>query len=232
MRKGQLKYAKNVKRSTPVNAQKNVKDAGEYIKEHVSIIIVHYNTPELLRRALNSIPPNIKIIIVENSEIPGIYKQETLFPPKQMFHGDGLHFGIQHITTPYFVAMDSDAYIKDAEILNIMHNILIDKPNTYGIGYVARVDKNGRDDWAESSKSPYFDYLHPYFCMINTQHYHKSESFVHHGAPAIYSSQDAIKKGYTMHNLTLPVMREYVHHDGRGTRDITKEYVKGWDIRD
>jgi len=197
---------------------------------HVSIIIVHYNTKHLLIRATNSIPENIPIIIVENgapeythNDLP----QETkiVAPRKQMYHGDGLHFGIQHTHTKYFVAMDSDAYIKDPNILDIMRNILSNQPKTYGVGYVTRIDQNGHDDWNKYSNPPYFDYLHPYFCMVNRNIYDKGNPYVHHGAPAIRAMQSAEK----VHNLTYETMQKYIHHDGRGTRNITQEYLKGWE---
>ena len=98
--------------------------------------------------------------------------------------------------------------------------------NTYGVGYVTNVDKHGHDDWSKHSIPPYFPYLHPYFAMINTAKYHECKPFVHHGAPGIYAMQSLGK--YVLKNLD---MSEFVHHDGRGTRNITQEYMKGWDIR-
>ena len=78
-----------------------------------TIIIVHYNTPDLLERAIKSIPGKIPLIIVENGD-PLVHdhifdKIRVLQSATQMFHGDGLHYGIQFVETPYFVAMDSDA---------------------------------------------------------------------------------------------------------------------------
>ena len=197
-------------------------------KAKFTVIIVHYNTRELLIRATNSIPQKIPVIIVENGDISGSAwsRDKVIKPPTQMFHGDGLHFGIQHIDTPYFVTMDSDAYLKDTSIFRIMYDAF-DK-NTYGVGYVTKIDKHGHDDWNPASKPPYFQYLHPYFAMIHTQKYFECEPFVHHGAPGIYAMQSIIGK-YNLKNLTN--LSTYVHHDGRGTRAITSEYMKGWDIR-
>jgi glycosyltransferase involved in cell wall biosynthesis len=193
---------------------------------HFTVIIVHYNTPRLLERALKSIPRNIPILVVENGDSHRLLlkkEDRVVFPPTKMFHGDGLHFGIQYIDTPYFVTMDSDAYIKDRKIFDIMLRSF--DPNTYGVGYVTKVDKNGLDDWHQSSNSPYFPYLHPFFSMIHTEKYHKCKPFVHHGAPAIRAMQSL--KNYTLTNLGL--MQKYVKHDGRGTRNITTEYMKGWE---
>ncbi len=192
----------------------------------ITIIIVNYNTPDLLKRAVESLPRDIPLIVVENSELvlqPWVPHQRTVVPPRKMFHGDGLHFGISHIMTPYFVAMDSDAYVKDQKIFEIMRNSFT--PTSYGVGTVMHVDKNGIDDWHEASKPPYTPYLHPYFCMIDMKKYYECEPYVHHGAPAIYAMMDADKKGYTMEHIDLA---PYVHHDGRGTRNITQEYKKGW----
>ena len=189
-----------------------------------TIIIVHYNTPELLERAIKSIPRNVKVLVVENGDTLHLMETDRVIkPPTQMFHGDGLHFGIQHINTLYFVTMDSDAYIKDASIFDIMLRSF-DK-DTYGVGYVSKVDKNGIDDWNQSSTPPYFPYLHPFFSMICTEKYHKCKPFVHHGAPGIRAMQSL--GNYTLTNLGL--MQKYVKHDGRGTRKITKEYLKGWE---
>jgi len=196
----------------------------------MTVIIVHYETPVLLARAIGSLPRDIPLIIVENSLVaPQPYPMENstiVIPPHQMFHGDGLHFGIQHVKTPYFVCMDSDAYIKDPGIFDIMMNLFVE--NMYGIGMIFDVDKRGENTWVKGAKAPFTPYLHPYFCMIDTHMYHKCEPFVHHGAPALYAMQDVQQKKFLLHHIDL---KDYVHHDGKGTRSITDKYKDGWDVR-
>jgi glycosyltransferase involved in cell wall biosynthesis len=205
----------------------------------ITIIIVHYNTPDLLLRAIESVPVDIPILVVENSDelivsrdpnrVYGTKGFNVVYPPTKMFHGDGLHFGIKHIKTPHFVCMDSDAYIIDPSIFDVMHNYLTGY--VYGVGYVTKVDKHGHDDWNECSNPPYFPYLHPYFCTIDTKKYFECEPFVHHGAPGIYAMQSIEQKEYILKDLGLDFMKQHVHHDGRGTRNITTKYMEGWDVR-
>lgn len=198
---------------------------------NLTVIIVHYKTPKLLERAISSIPADISLIVVENGNTLHLMQRKktdkVLNPPTQMFHGDGLHFGIKHIKTPYFVCMDSDACIEDPQIFGIMIKMMT--PHTYGVGNVIVVNKKGINDWHKDFEPPGFPYLHPHFCMIETQKYHECEPFVHHGAPALYIMQDIQQKEYIVKHI--PNLSKYVSHESRGTRKVTNEYLSGWDIR-
>lgn len=209
---------------------------------NITAVIVSYNRADLLRRAYESLRAvsDMPVIIIEGSDKDSecleysrslvAHNTSILEAPGNIGHGKGMDLGIRQAKTEYVLLMDSDV-----EILKPCHDLMIEMMNPidivgkpcFGCGLVVPVDGNGTNISPEDPDA--IDYLHPYFAVINCEIYCKVPGFVHHGAPCIRTMQylHTFKKYSLIH---WPELKEYVHHDGRGTRQLNPpEFLKGWE---
>jgi len=191
-------------------------------KSDTTAIIVNFETPELTKRAIDSLIgfERLKIIVVDNSSEAKRFKDErvtVLAPKENLFHGKGLDYGITHADTEYIIVMDSDAYVKDLNIIREAKQIL--EGNVYAVGcLVENVPKT-------SFYKCEFDYLKPYFAVFKKDVYKRFSPFFHHGAPWCQAMIDI----YGIMPV-IAIMPEAVVHDEKGTIKITgKAWQLNWE---
>lgn len=201
--------------------------------ENNTIIIVVYNTKELIENCHNSIRkhlPRIPILIINCSDLSNqcsaylshLNKNYTkvVNVNKNIGHGKGMDYGIKLAKTKYVTVMDSDTIMNKNPFKEME---LLIKDN-YGIGQVLDVNLNGVNTDAG------IKYLHPYFALINRQKYLDNKPFIHHGAPCIETMIDLMNKNKSKELIDFPV-EKYITHLGRGTRLLNPKHFhsKFWD---
>lgn len=190
----------------------------------VTIVIVNYNTPDLLKACVESIRkfyPTVEIIIVDGSEDDSVSRamrsDYTFTMPVgfNMGHGPGMNFAIRACETDFVLLCDSDVTIDKAGVIEEMLKI---PPYAYGIGQVVEVNEHG------GNVEKGIRYLHPHFALINRDAYHLFPEFINHGAPLLATMK---KRPYV---VNFPV-GDYITHKGRGTRALNpKEFnPSNWD---
>lgn len=169
-------------------------------------VIVSYNVPKIITRAVKSIKPYVDdVIVVDHSDIHNpAYKEadklgvRVIHTGRNRGHGPGLDIGIRKLETDYVITMDSDAYIKDPDIIKRMKSKMND--DVYGVGYV--IDRLG------------IDYLHPYFALISRKAYLRYSPYINHGAPCL----DAMKSIHGKMKV-INIKMDGVCHEHRATRE-------------
>ena len=211
--------------------------------QDVTAITVVCNTPDLFEQmyaAFRQVHPEMPLIIIDNSDKGSESRQRiALYASdintvvqfdKNIGHGRGLNFGIQKVKTPYFLIMDSDTVILKDPLPEMMQ--LMDE-DTYGIGCLTEVARDGYDFGAFPQHRVPIKYLHPFFALISRKWFWEFKPFVHHGAPWYMTAVEMHDKK-EVHRLKhfdglkafdrddtkrlIPVRTEYVFHDFGGTR--------------
>lgn len=206
------------------------------INNLVTVIIVHYRTPDLLKVAVESLYsyyPEIKVWIVDNGSI--LESVDELFNEfsdrystlqihrcsKNIFHGPAMDYALRHLVkTPFAFLLDSDTETKKGEFLEQMIGEL-DSLSAYAIGALEKVNSRGFKD-SKGMEIP----LTPYF-MIRTDRYSHYEPFAHHGQPTLAHFTGARKNGEKL--LNYPI-EQYIDHKWRGTASRFG-YQLGWKAR-
>lgn len=182
-------------------------------------VVVCYNTPELIRDSVQSIRnfyKNLQIIIIDHSQngsncwrevqsIKRLGNISLIQTNKNLGHGIGLNMGIEHVKTDNILIFDSDIVMR-VPCLEVMMMGL--SKDTYGIGQVIKVDKNGVNN------NDGIEYLHPHFAIIKKDFYNIFAPFRNHGAPLLDTM-----KGLSYSNVKIkdfPVSN-YILHKERGT---------------
>lgn len=204
----------------------------------ITVVIVTYNTKELLQRAYESVRkfyPEMSIIIVDGSDknnncydyavsLQGGFTT-ILQTPNNVGHGRGMEWGIKLAKTKYVLLMDSDVEIQRPCLPN-MWTRLENEPTAFGCGLVVHVDENGTN--VDSDTPDAIPYLHPHFALISRDNYAKVPGFVHHGAPCLRTMQHLIT--FKKQKLIDYQVSNYIIHEGRGTRSLNpKEFLKDWE---
>lgn len=210
--------------------------------EDLTLVIVCYNTAELVHRAYESVRkfyPDVPVIIVDNSDrndpctyyVAGLKSEKTrvIRPGRNIGHGPGMNIGIRQAGTKYVLLMDSDVVIRE-DCIPAMIDMMGE--SIFGVGKIVHVDINGDNGrpaytnpkaikyyayYGRPGKNHTIPYLHPYFHLINADKYKRMKPYVHHGAPCISTMLDLFNKGKKGALINFPV-EKYVTHYGRGTR--------------
>jgi glycosyltransferase involved in cell wall biosynthesis len=192
----------------------------------IGAVIVCYQTPEIIKKAVESVKPYVKTVTVVDNSPKGseCYKVcDTLgvnvyHTEKNIFHGPALNLGINITDTEYILIMDSDAYLTDSSILPKYIEELKD-PSVYAVGHkVERVPE-------KSMYKREFDYLRPYFAMFKKNSYYLYEPFKHHGAPWCYAMIDIWNK-----KRVVEIRGDYVIHDKQQTRKVAgRSWQVNWE---
>ena len=201
--------------------------------------------------------PKMKLIIIDNSNIgsqcyKGVQKlksdiNEVYYFRNNIGHGKGLNFGISKAVTPYVLIMDSDTEILKDPLPEMLKDM---DENTYGVGCIIDVGRDGYDYLAFKHHKEPIRYLHPFFALINREMFHKYQPFVHHGAPwykAAVQIHD-LKQEYLIKHFNglrafdhaadgrlIGTRTEYVLHDFGATRRKMKQMGRpeiklGWEL--
>lgn len=201
--------------------------------------------------------PEMQLIVIDNSDknsecFKGV--QRFASPITQVFHqrdnighGRGLNFGIAKAHTRYVLIMDTDTQVLKDPLPKMME--LMDS-ETYGVGCITEVGRDGYDYLAFKHHKEPIRYLHPFFALINRDMFHKYQPFVHHGAPwykAAVQLHD-LKQGFRIKHfdglqafdhafdgILIGARTEYVFHDFGGTRRKLRkmgrpEIKPGWEL--
>lgn len=200
--------------------------------ENITVIIVCYNTPNIITNAVDSIIEYVnELIIVDNSdkkndayfECDILYQKydnlKVIHTEKNIGHGPGLNLGVKNVNTEYFICMDSDAKLLDNNLLEEMIKTLEKDKNVYGCGKIIKqyVNLNG--------KIKKIDYLYLPFCMINKNNFLNNKSFIHGGAPFIETMKNIYKK---MKLIQIKDFDKKILHEGRQTRKIAGYWRKSF----
>ena len=209
----------------------------------VTAITVTCNTPDVFKRmydAFRSCYPQMPLMIVENSDkdsearkVMNDYSDDLatvyLFD-KNIGHGRGLDFAIRNTKTKYVLIMDTDTIIYKDPLPAMM--ALMDD-DTYGVGCVTEIGKDGYDFRAFKHHKIPIKYLHPFFALISVEQYKNYKPFVHHGAPwykvavelHMAEKSDKIKHfnglkafDHAANGALIAAETEYVRHDFGSTR--------------
>lgn len=217
----------------------------------ITALSVVCNTTDYVRkmyRAFRHFHPGMKLLILDNSDkdndcqmyLNKIASTKTFIYRfnKNMGHGRALNYGISKVSTPFVLIMDSDTQIIKSPVKEMLQ--MMDR-DTYGVGWVTEIGKDGYDfgTWKHHMKP--VRYLHPYFCLISRYWFYEFPPFVHHGAP-FYKTMveiDRQKKGRMLKQLPglnghtegkgmnwEGTPSEYVLHPFGGTRKVLKEMGK------
>lgn len=226
--------------------------------KEITAITVVCNTPEMFGRmyeAFRRFHRRMPLIVIDNSDegsdcqkhIAGYASDITsIYQFKEnIAHGRGLNFAIQKVKTEYALIMDSDTVILKDPLKEMMK--LFDD-NTYGVGCITEVGKDGYDFRAMKAHKVPIPYLHPFFALIRVSEFWKYKPFVHHGAPWYKAAKDLFDKNeshkikhfnglrafdHAADGRLIAVKTDYVFHDFGGTRRKLKsmgrdEIPQGW----
>jgi len=194
----------------------------------IGCVIVCYNTPKIITRAVNSIRNYVdQVIVIDNSDVnnPAYAECETLgvdvvHTNANIGHGPGLNKGIEYIKTDYVICMDSDAVLNDHKVIKEMQKALNGK-DVYGAGLVITTNKTGHNA-VEG-----IDYLHPYFCMFKRSVFNMHTPFINHGAPFIRTMNEIDGK---LKVIDIEGITYKCWHEHRRTREVAGNvWLKNWD---
>ena len=195
------------------------------------MLIVNYNTPDLVDRAVQSVKQtlgdSINIHVVDGSDQnmynPGAgIGHSNITHHKLGFnihHGPGMNYGINRINTRYTLILDSDC-ILTSNILDSLNTTLPE--DFYAAGHVCYVDTtghvNGDTNGKNNGKAEMFNikYTHPACLFIDNSRYNNYRPFKKHGAPCLQNMIDVnnADEGALLVHLDN---NELWEHDGRGT---------------
>lgn len=99
---------------------------------------------------------------------------------KNIGHGPGLNYAISKVSTEYVLLMDTDTVILKSPVSEMIK--LMDA-DTYGVGWVTEIGRDGYDYGTFKSQKEPIKYLHPYFALISIEQFNRYIPFCHHGAP-------------------------------------------------
>lgn len=208
----------------------------------ITALMVHYNTPDLLRTAVRSfveIYPQVPLLVVDNGSdlAPGTDGCATLeelegeFGSKaggsltihrldrNIFHGPAMDLALRSlITTPYAFILDSDTRTHRHGFLEEMLACFTSDPTTYAVGYMERVNARGFKD---PDGMPIL--LTP-FMLIDRVRYLQHPPFLHHGQPVLGNFRSATDAGLRLQAFPIET---YIEHLWRGTASRFG-YKLGW----
>lgn len=192
--------------------------------KRVTTVIVNYQTPELLRKAVLSFRkhyPDNSILIFDNgseddskkviNELKIQYPESirTHFEGENIYHGPALDKSVRELVeTEFCFFLDSDTVTKKKGFLEKGLEILSSDEKNYALGYKLNANKRGFKD---PDGSPII--LTPYLLM-KTEPYDRFPPFLHHGQPVLFNFREAHKNGYKL--IHFP-MEQYIDHLWRGT---------------
>lgn len=197
--------------------------------DQITAISVSYKHKKLIETSVNSIKkfyPDLKFIIVENSEpnsecrnfVQNVLSKDKniscIYSGSNIGHGRGMHSGINAVKTKYALIFDSDIEMIKPPIEEMFQLL----KNNYGVGHLLSVDMQG----LKTTSIPAISYLHPYFCLISVEQYRKFKPFFHHGAPCLSAMYDLHKQNKS--NLLIKFsVSKYIKHDFGGTSNLERK---------
>lgn len=209
----------------------------------VPVVLVSYNTPELLYGVLASLRqhcPHNPVHVVDGSEpgplatirqicagIPGVQLHAMGY---NIHHGPGMAWALQQLgLSGPVLFLDTDVVVQRGGFIEAMLEHM--RPGDYGVGGVAHVNDEGFDIPYGYGAVPY---LHPPCMLCNAEVMRQWPLPVKHGAPmveAMKALHAAGRSGLLRHLDWVyedidgrASARRFVHHIGKGTSDATGGY--------
>ena len=189
--------------------------------QQVCVVIVNYQTPDLLEdtvRSFKSFYPDVHTVIVDNGSqdtSPEVIRRlceeyhaiEAAYRSENAGHGPAMHGIIAKDQFEYYFLLDSDTVTKRGGFLEKMFQEYSDD-RVYGVGKVLPYNKRGFED---ASGVPM---LVAAYMLIKSSHYQNLSPFEHHGAPVARNFYEAWQKGLLMKDFPID---DYIDHLHRGT---------------
>ena len=98
-------------------------------RQNLTVVIVTFKSNQIIHRCIESIPSEIKIIVIENSNdkqfklnIEKKYKNVVCFlSPENLGMGSGNNLGLKHVTTDYAIILNPDVVLEENTIDEIIN---------------------------------------------------------------------------------------------------------------
>ena len=197
-----------------------------------TVLITHYQTPDLLRDAVASFRqhyPQVDVLVVDNgSSAESLELLESLgkhdwsdtkwkgAPVRvhrfetNRYHGPAMDFATRElISSRYVFTLDSDTLTRKTGFLEQMIALLDIEAKRYACGRVLEVDRRGFATAGGEHRLCWVPYM-----MFRRDTYLTLAPFEHHGVPNLANSIAAGNLGFEF--VDFPIA-DYVHHIGRGT---------------
>ena len=167
-------------------------------------VVVHYNTPALLKKAIDSIREfyNFPIIVIDGSGDCDYHSESHLNHSNitvvnvgyNIGHGLGMDMGIKMAETDYVLTFDTDIEMNKPCIEEMMDKM---KEDTYAIG---KLYINTPKPYFYIENEELFDQLivntyviHPSFQIVSKKEYLKYAPYISDGAPTVLSYHDIMR---------------------------------------
>ena len=197
-----------------------------------TVLITHYQTPDLLRDAVASLRQhysNVDVVVVDNgSSAASLPLLESLGKPgredatwngapvrvhrleSNRYHGPAMDFATRElISSRYVFTLDSDTLTKAGGFLEQMISVLDVEDKRYACGRVLEVNRRGFATAGGEHRLCWVPYM-----MFRRDTYLSLSPFEHHGVPNLTNSIAASNLGFEF--VEFPIS-DYIHHIGRGT---------------
>ena len=204
-------------------------------KLDLSAVIVHYQTPDLLKKAVESFKyhyPEIPLVVLDNGSDSEVVNQvaewidsksntQWVRLPNNMYHGPAMDFAARQIVkSKYVFFLDSDTETKARGFLEQILERLESDGKNYAAGMFNRVNKRG---FSTNKPSGEIILQTPYM-VVKRLLYIQLPPFIHHGQPTLQNFREAWLKGFQL--VEYP-MSDSIDHLWRGTARKTG-YGLGW----
>lgn len=195
-------------------------------------VVVTYNTFLLFKEMYESLRrwlPELPLVVVDGSDrnnacwryvrqlnggLNMCYQLE-----RNIGHGQGMHYGIEHTQADTYLLMDSDIVLTGNPLAQM--DALLEE-GVYGVGEIYHIGMDGLH------RNPVCNlpYLRPYFMLLSGRQYHQHHRFIHHGSPCVKAMRQIYAEGRSSTALVPFPVTQYVQHGWGGTRKMNVENHK------
>jgi GT2 family glycosyltransferase len=192
------------------------------MSENICVVIVNYQTPDLLETAVQSFRkfyPAVSLLLTDNGShdrsraiITKLAANRptctrTVFLEKNIFHGPAMHEAMMAVDQDFVFFLDSDTETQQGGFLEKM-TAEFTSERMYGVG---RIDTVNRRGFHSAKGTPII--LSPYM-MLRRKPYFEFPPFEHRGMPTLRNFSAAQRHGYMLKSFPVET---YIAHAGRGT---------------
>ncbi len=199
----------------------------------VTVVIVHFQTPDLLTIAVESFVefyPKIPVLIIDNGSkdnsgsvirnlCDNYNNVSSHFLDTNIFHGPAMDFAAKNLVkTDFIFFLDSDTETKKGLFMEDMNAYYYEDDSLYGVGEFNRVNKRGfkNENGNVILQTPYM--------LLKRDVYNSLPPFIHHGQPTMQNFIASWEKGCKLREF--PISR-FIDHKWRGTAERFG-YGLGW----
>jgi GT2 family glycosyltransferase len=96
-------------------------------EENITFVIVSFKSNHIIEKCIKSIKPNVKVIIVENSDDINVKSNledkfsnvEVIIAKENLGYGKGNNLGLSKVNTQYAFILNPDAVLEDDCLLEL-----------------------------------------------------------------------------------------------------------------